>query len=416
VALLFGSFRGGGVARTMLRAARGFLDRGYAVDLVVGRDRGDLKVEAPAQANTVVLSQASKLTTRVRVLSADRAGFGTLARPVLFARKPPAKLRYLPDFVRYLRRARPDAVLAATAPFNLDAVWARRLAGLPCRIVVSEHNQLDEDTVGDRRWRYDIPPTMLRHGYLQADAIVAVSDGVAEQLTRHAGIPRDRITTVYNPVVGPHLRELAALPVDDPWFAPGEPPVVLGIGMLKPQKDFATLIRAFARLRRQRPARLLILGDVRKGEKESGHRNDLVRLAQDLGVGDDVRLAGFVDNPFAYLNRAGLFVLSSRWEGLPTVLIEALACGCPIVSTDCPSGPGEILEGGRYGPLVPVGDDAALAMAMQATLDRPADRDSLRQRAEIFSIDRAIHRYEALLFPDAPSRNEVSSNTPAVAG
>ncbi len=399
VTLLFGSFRGGGVARTMLRAARGFVDRGYAVDVVVGRDRGDLKGEVPAEAGVIVLRQSAKLTTRAYVLAADRDGFRTLAKPVLFARKLPGKLRYLPDLVHYLRTARPDAVLAATAPFNIDAVWARRLARLPCRVVASEHNQLTSDTVGDRLWRYDIPPDVLRHGYLQADAIVAVSDGVAGSLAEHAGIARERITTIYNPVVGPHLAGLASAPVDHPWLVPGAPPVVLGIGMLKPQKDFPTLIRAFARLRRQRPVRLLILGDVRKGAKESGYRDELIRLAADLEVGEDVGFPGFADNPFAYLSRASLLVLSSRWEGLGVVLIEALACGCPVVSTDCPSGPAEILGQGRHGRLVAVGDDAALAEAMQATLDHPPARDLLRERAAAFSIDRAIQRYEELLFP-----------------
>lgn len=398
VALLFGSFGGGGVVRTMLRAARGFVDRGYAVDVVVGRARGGLRDRVPAEAGVVVLRQAAWLATRAYILAADPAGLPTLARPVLFSREPPGKFRYLPDLVRYLRRARPDAVLAATAPFNIDAVWARRLARLPCRVVASDHSQPAWAPEG-REWRYGIPPAVLRHGYLQADAIVAVSDGVADALSAHAGIPRERITTVYNPVVSPDLADLASAAVDHPWLVPGGPPVILGIGMLKPQKDFATLIRAFARLRREREARLLILGDVRKGAKESGSRDDLVRLAGELGVGEDVALPGFVDNPFAYLSRARLFVLSSNSEGLPTVLIEALACGCPVVSTDCPSGPAEILAGGRYGRLVPVGDEAALAEAMGATLDHPPACEELQQRAEAFSIDRATQGYDELLFP-----------------
>jgi glycosyltransferase involved in cell wall biosynthesis len=399
VAILFGSFRGGGVGRTMLRAAAGFLGRGFAVDLVVGRKRGDLLAEAPAEARIVVLKRAAKLTTRTYILAADRPGFRTLAKPVLFARKPPGKFRYLPDLVRYLRAARPDAVLAATAPFNIAAVWARRLTKLPCRIVISEHNQLAGGTVGERRWRYDIPPEVLRHGYLQADAVVAVSDGVADDLAGHAGIPRGRITTIYNPVVGPYVAQLAEAPVDHPWLAEGGPPLILGIGMLKPQKDFETLIRAFARLRADRPARLLILGDIRKGNKEAGYRDSLVALTSDLGVGDDVGFPGFVDNPFAFLSRAGLFVLSSRWEGLAIVLIEALACGCPVVSTDCPSGPAEILERGRYGRLVPVGDVVALAAAMRATLEHPPQPEALRRRAEAFTVERAVQRYVDLMFP-----------------
>ncbi len=168
--------------------------------------------------------------------------------------------------------------------------------------------------------------------------------------------------------------------------------------MLKPQKDFETLLAAFAQVRGARPARLMILGDVRKGEKDAAYRRGLEALARELGVASDVAFPGFVVNPFAFLSHVALFVLSSRWEGLGVVLIEALACGCPVVSTDCPSGPSEILGGGRWGRLAPVGDAAALAEAIVLTLDQPPDREALRERAQTFSIDRAIQRYAELLF------------------
>ncbi len=168
-----------------------------------------------------MLKRSAKLTTRAYVAAADPGGLKALAAPILLARTPPAKLRYLPALVRYFRDDRPDAVLAATAPFNLIAIWGRRLARLPCRVVVSEHNQLATETVGGRRWRYDIPPAVLRHCYLQADGIAAVSDGVADELASHAGIPRERVRTIYNPVVGPDLSRLAEEPADHPWFRDG---------------------------------------------------------------------------------------------------------------------------------------------------------------------------------------------------
>jgi glycosyltransferase involved in cell wall biosynthesis len=167
----------------------------------------------------------------------------------------------------------------------------------------------------------------------------------------------------------------------------------LGVGRLVKQKDFPTLIRAFARVRAGRPVHLLLLGRAKNGKK----RRRLTDLIDSLGVTADVQLAGYVDNPLAYMKRAAVLVLSSAWEGLPGVLIEALACGCPIVSTDCPSGPSEILDGGKYGRLVPIGDDAAMAAAINATLDAPPARDALRARAEDFSADRAIDRYLAVL-------------------
>ena len=181
--------------------------------------------------------------------------------------------------------------------------------------------------------------------------------------------------------------------LDHAWFTPGAPRVILAIGKLKPQKDFACLIRAFARVRAIHPARLLILG-------EGPQREALLSLARKLKVENDVALPGFVANPFAYIGRAAVFVLSSAWEGLSNVIIEALACGCPVVSTDCPSGPAEILDGGTYGRLVPVGDDAALAKAILATLDYPLPRGRLRDRAQLFSVDRAVERYLDVLLRD----------------
>jgi glycosyltransferase involved in cell wall biosynthesis len=192
---------------------------------------------------------------------------------------------------------------------------------------------------------------------------VVVSREAADDLARTARLARERIEVIYNPVITPALREQAAQAPDHPWFAPGQPPVVLGVGRLTRQKDFPTLIRAFAEVRRRRTARLVILGE---GEE----RPALTALVAELGLDPDVALLGFRDNAAAYMARAAVFVLSSAWEGLPTVLIEALATGTPVVSTDCQSGPREILQEGRLGDLVTVGDPAGLARAIEAPLDR----------------------------------------------
>jgi glycosyltransferase involved in cell wall biosynthesis len=182
------------------------------------------------------------------------------------------------------------------------------------------------------------------------------------------------------------------------WLAPGAPPVVLGVGSLSARKDFPTLVRAFARLRAARDCRLVILGQAASPRKTEEQQAELMALAAGLGVAADVDLPGFVANPFAYMARAGVFVLSSAFEGLPGALIQALACGCPVVSTDCPSGPAEILDGGRFGTMVPVGDDRAMAAAIAATLDRPIAAATLRARAELFSVERAVDRYLDLMF------------------
>jgi glycosyltransferase involved in cell wall biosynthesis len=398
VALLFGSFRTGGVARMRLHAAREFLARGFAVDLVVSHKRGDLLGAVPEGARVIELERSSLWRARAAILAADAGSLGPLLSAMALGQKPSGKLRHLPSLVRYFRATRPHAVLAATAPLNLIAVWARRLARLDCRVAVGEHTMMSGETLGGRRWLYDCPPGLLHRAYLQADAVIAVSDGVAAELSGYANIPRHRIATVYNPAVATNVATMARGQVDHDWFKPGGPPVILGVGNLKPQKDFATLIRAFARVRAERPARLVILGDARGPDKDATYVAELKGLPAHLGIENDVCFAGFTENPFAYMSRAAVFVLSSAWEGFGNVLAEALACGCPAVSTECRSGPAEILDHGRYGPLVPVGDDAALAAAICRVLDGPPPRDELTGRAASFTVERAVDRYLQLLF------------------
>lgn len=233
-------------------------------------------------------------------------------------------------------------------------------------------------------------PDLARRFFPRADAVVASSRGVAEDLARAAGLPRERIVPIHNPVRIGEVRWRAREPAGHPWLDGAGPPVVLAAGKLKPQKDFPTLLRAFARLRRRREVRLVVLG-------EGAGRPGLLALARELGVAADVALPGFVSNPFAFMARSALFALSSAWEGFANVIVEALACGCPVVSTDCPSGPSEILEGGRFGRLVPVGDPEALAEAMRGTLEAPPDPEALRKRAEEFGIELVAERYAAVL-------------------
>ena len=364
---------------------------------MVGRERHDLAHMVPSAARVVMLDRGSAIASYAAAIRADSRNLPALL-PTLVGRSPSGKLRHLASFTDYLRRDRPDGIIAATAPLNLVAFWARRLAGSAAPLVMTEHNRFAvERDDGSSGWRYDVPPALARHAYAEADARVAVSDGIAEDMAAFAGLPREQVLTVHNPVTGPDLERRAAAPLDHPWLRPGEPPVVLGVGMLKPQKDFATLLRAFALLRARRPARLVILGDVRGDTKDLAHKTELLAMPAALGIADDVHFPGFVDNPQAWMARAGYFVLSSRWEGLPTVLIEAIGCGCPVVSTDCPSGPREILDGGRYGPLVPMADPEALAAAIEATLADPPPRAGLLERGREFSTERAATRYLELL-------------------
>jgi glycosyltransferase involved in cell wall biosynthesis len=219
---------------------------------------------------------------------------------------------------------------------------------------------------------------------------VAVSRYVAEDLARVARLPRESITVVYNPVVTPDLEKQMRASLDHPWLRPGMPPVILGVGRLARVKDFSTLLRAFARLRERRIARLVILGEG----KELPH---LEVLACQLRIDKDVSFSGFVDNPIAFMARARVLALSSVWEGLPSVLIQAMACGCPVVATDCPGGVREIMRDCALGPLVPVGDFEALAAALDEVMQTPAPASLLKARASDFTASLIAHQYLSIL-------------------
>jgi glycosyltransferase involved in cell wall biosynthesis len=404
IAFVLHGFGGGGMERSMLRLAEGLIARGFGVDFVVAEAKGELAGEVPPSARIVELDRVRLWRARARGFAADPGAWRLLLQPRSRISLLKPLLRRLPSMVDYFRCARPDAVLAAEPRFNLIAVWGRSLSGLGSRLVISERIQVSRHAAYDGPWGDRRLHGLLRRAYLKADAIVTVSDGVADDLAAYSGIPRYRITTVYNPVVGPDLIAKVREPLAHPWFAPGGPPVILGAGRLDPQKDFATLIRAFARVRAGRPARLVILGAPSR--MQPAYSAELQDLPGTLDVARDVAMPGFVDNPLAFMARSAVFVLSSLYEGLPGVLIQALACGCPVVSTDCPSGPREVLDHGRFGPLVPIGDDEALARAIEAILDDPPPAERLRARAELFSVDRAVDKYLKLLLPSLPSRQQ----------
>ena len=389
VAIFVRSFGGGGGAeRVMLNLASALAARGNPLDLVMGRREGHFLEEIPDTVTVVDLAIGSprRLLPALWAMPHVAWRLGTAA----LTPKAAWLLSAVPALTAYLNRRRPAALLSALGYPNVAALLARRSGATPTRVVVSEHNHLSTSAAHARKRHERTFPNLATRLYPAADGIVAVSHGVADDLARTLRLPRSRITTIYNPIFRSEIAIEALARPAHAWLAPDAPPVLLGIGKLKPQKDFACLIRAFARVRATRPVRLILLGD-------GPQREALLALARTLGVADAVALPGFVANPFAYLGRAAAFVLSSVWEGLANVVIEALACGCPVVSTDCPSGPAEILDGGKYGRLVPVGDDAALANAISATLDAPPDREPLRDRARDFSVDLAVDRYQRVL-------------------
>jgi glycosyltransferase involved in cell wall biosynthesis len=360
---IFVSFSGeGGVERMILNLAGGLHAAGFAVDLVLVKARGAHAQFIPAGVRVVKLNARHTLTS-------------------------------LPSLVRYLRKERPQALLAAKDRAIKTAIIARAIARVPTRLVGRLGTTLSAALRGQSPVKKWIWYASMRLYYRHVDRIVAVSRGVADDVLAITGLPRERVCVVRNPVWTPELARLAQGAVDHPWLQTNDMPVILGAGRLTRQKDFATLIQAFARLRSQRPCRLILLG-------EGDYRARLESLASELNVRDDVSLPGFIANPYAWIARARLFVLSSLWEGSPNVLTEALALGVPVVATDCPSGPREILKNGEYGKLVPMGDAAALAQAMAETLERPLPRERLQEAARLYTVEESVRGYlEALGLP-----------------
>lgn len=357
-ALVTYGLSGGGSIKSMLGLARGLRELGWTVHFLTLCGAGPQRAQVPSGVRRIDLA-AARVHARVIRLAA------------------------------YLRRERPHVLVSAGESVNLVALWARRLAAVETRVVVTVRNSPAQLPLARQGWvrrrMHHLSPLFYRW----ADGVVAVSEGIADEIATVMRLPREGISVIYNPVVMPELAALAGQPVAHPWFGDGGAPVVLGMGRLHPQKDFPTLLRAFALVRRRRDVRLVILG-------EGSDRASLEAAVRALDLTGAVDLPGYVSNPFPYLAHASTFVLSSRFEGLPGGLIQAMACGCPVVSTDCPSGPREILENGRYGPLVGVGDAEALADAILRVMDRSVPAEDLRHRADTFRFDRSIRRYQEL--------------------
>lgn len=391
-----------GAERVAVHLASGLSARGYDIDFLVEEESGWFMQELRAQSvNIRVVNLRRPAMSRWWQRLLQACSFAIMMADNVRRRegdwcvRPIFDLLFRDDvpiaaLLRYINTARPKAILSLLNYPNAALLIAGRVSPRKTRVVVSVHNTISASMgKSDSRRSRDVPRLMKRLFPL-ADEIIAPSSGVAEDVAGVARVRRDSISMIYNPVVGPSLLAQAAAQIDDPWLADRNIPAIVAAGKLKPQKDFPTLLRAFARIRKVLPSRLIILG-------EGPERARLLKLAKELGVETDVALPGQVRNPYVYYRQAAVFVLSSKWEGLPTVLIEAMACGCPVVSTACPSGPSEILENGRFGALVPVGDHGELAKAVLHTLADPPPRERLVERARCFSIDEAATRYERVL-------------------
>ncbi len=369
VAIHIPDLRGGGAERMMVHLANEFASQDISTDLVLSRFKGPY---------------CSEVNENVNIVDLDASRYPGYA--AMGAYRP---LR------NYIKLTQPDALLSALTRANVVALLAHRTAGVDTRMVASERNHLSSIVEKSENTKIRALPLMARCTYRWADAVVPISEGVGDDLVETASVNRQKMTTIYNPAFDHSIPDRAEESPDHPWFEEDEDEfaTLLAVGSLSRQKDFPTLLRAFARIQNRRPARLTILGE---GDK----RNELEALTRDLGIQDYVSFPGFVDNPFSYMARADVFVLSSEWEGFGNVLVEAMACGTPVVSTDCPSGPSEILCDGKYGPLVPIGDHVALADSIKETLDDPIDSETLQKRANDFSVEEIAEQYLDVLLPD----------------
>jgi glycosyltransferase involved in cell wall biosynthesis len=358
ITMILPDFGGGGAERIFVYLANAFADRGVEVTLLAGRAEGPCLVDLSGKVGLVDLKVSR------------------------FAHAVPA-------LVRHLNSCRPDAVLSALTHANLVTLLAACFARRGTRIVVGEHNSITMLANAGRGPKKFVSTTLMRALYPRADCITFVSRAMQDEFAALLRLAPERLETIYNPIPVDRLNKKGAAQAKHPWLLQKDGPVLIAAGRLTEQKDFPTLLRAFAMLKA--PVRLVIFG-------EGPDRTNLEALRDELGLADRVALPGFVDNLPAELAKGDLFVLSSRWEGLPGVLLEALALGVPVVATDCPTGPDEILQGGRWGRLVPVGQPAALASAIQATLDHRVDHpvDEVLAR---FAPDHIVDQYLSTLLP-----------------
>ena len=356
------SLEGGGAEKVVVNLIKEFVKRGIESELVLVNAKGPYLIEVP---------QGVKV-------------FDLKSSRVLFA---------LPKLIKYLKTEKPDILVSSLSHANIIAILANKLAMTNVRIFAREDTTLSLSSLYSTSLKNKVMPLLMGIFYRFADLIIVVSKGVKDDLVSFAKLPSDKIELIYNPVITPDLFTKVQEPVSHPWFAPNSPPVILGVGRLTKEKDFPTLLKAFALVRKEVDSRLVILGE---GEE----KKNLEKLAKELGIEEYLWMPGFVDNPYKYMNRASVFVLSSIYEGLPTVLIEALALGCQVVSTDCKSGPREILDNGKFGKLVPVGDYKEMAHAIKEILTYNIHYNIDKSALEKYTLRYSSEEYIKLIFSE----------------
>lgn len=398
VLIVVDSFNSGGVQHVMHRIGRGLSETGFDVSFAVVRPAGPL---LDAFAREFAIHKDEKDRSGPSHLLAVLRAFGAYVSMFGLRRSNYAlgsALRHVPFLATVLERVRPDVVISTTSLCNVCSLLAREVARSNARILVSEHVNLS--TVLSRRWTDPAAlartVAILRAAYSRADTVIVVSQALKQDLIDTLGLAPARVQVAYNPALDREFEEKRCEPCAEEWLNDKREPVFIAIGRISRQKNYPLLLEAVRIANRTRPVRLLIIG----GAEKEKHRRLLAKLREQSGAAgleDRVKFLGQQDNPVKYLSLADGLVLSSDYEGFGLVLVEALGCGIPVVSTDCPDGPREILGDGAYGRLAPCGDAGALARALLTSLETPPDREKLRARAADFSTEKSVQGYARIV-------------------
>ena len=362
IALFIPNLEGGGAERATVVLANQLIKQGYSVDIILVRKSGPFVKKISKEVKLVVLSDK-----------------------IFFYCKPVYALSAFYGLYKYIKRNKPSHLISSLTGANITTLLIKKIFNINTKVIIVEHNTLLNINSKGKTYYY-----FMKWLYPTSDKIITVSKGIFDDIHKKLGITDDKICVINNPHDIDKIREMGKSCINHEWFFDKNIPIILGIGRLCPQKDFSTLIKAAAIVRKKMRIRVIILG-------EGDELHNLKTLCNKLNIIDDVYFAGFVENPFAYLKQSSLYVLSSRWEGLPNSIIESLIVGTPVVATDCHSGPSEILQNGKYGKLVPVNDPTSLANAILEQIETFPDRKNLMKRAEIYSPENISRNYIELL-------------------
>lgn len=384
IAIYVSSLKGGGAERVMLHLAQGFYHQGHNVDLLLSRHEGSYIEQVPDYLNIIPLKKTSRFRGLFLMLL-----HSSLKIKFISHFKLPRFFSRLSGVINYINESKPDAIISALHNSNLSAVLAKNCTNSDVKIIVTEHIALSNYLESVPKRKSKLLP-LIKILYPLADHQVTVSDGVKNDLAQVADLQTSSISTIFNPVITDEMLKKMLLAVDHSWLISGNHYKLLAAGRLSKQKDFVTLINAIDIIRDDISIKLIILG-------EGKERENLQKIITDKNLDDIIDLHGFVANPYAYMAHSDLFVMSSILEGLPTVLLEALACGCQIVSTDCPYGPSEILQNGKYGKLIPVKDSKQLAIAIKESYINKDTTNNRQQYALQFNLEKATNQYINLI-------------------